>query len=275
MMKLSNQLSDYESGWHFFILVQYLYNMTHTVSKACTNQYDRFSDLSELSELTSQDLNRTSTFSEVLDRQRFGYKYDSQIITNLPKSSSFEDNAIILELQDFRLALSKNWIWIPKLLEPKSDYHNTALIKTWHTCMHVCTDIRAMLCSQTFQENKITWQIVTLNIIACSYLFSMIVKHGLTDQCRHTSINQQTLQTNLASRINPHTATSKSSALSSLRSTSTTTTMLMMSTDNTITCMSARLYSPTRRGHSLSDIINTYTDFSLLLHTESAAFTVS
>ena len=104
--------------------------MTHTVSKACTNQYDRFSDLSELSELTSQDLNRTSTFSEVLDRQRFGYKYDSQIITNLPKSSSFEDNAIILELQDFRLALSKNWIRIPKLLVPKSDYHYTAPIKT-------------------------------------------------------------------------------------------------------------------------------------------------
>ena len=40
--------------------------------------------------------------------------------------------------------------------------------------------------------------------------------------------------------------------------------------------MSARLYSPTRRrGHSLSDIINTYTDYKLQLHTESAAFTVS
>ena len=167
--------------------------------------------------LTSQNFNRASTVSDVI-----GYEYDCPIITNLPKSSSFEDNTIILELQDFGLALSKNWIWIPKLLEPKSDYHNTALIKTWHTCMHVCTDIRAMLCSQTFQENKITWQIVTLNIIACSYLFSMIVKHGLTDQCRHTSINQQTLQTNLASRINPHTATSKSSALSSLQSTSMT-----------------------------------------------------
>ena len=104
--------------------------MSHTVSKACTiqYQYDRFSG--EQSELTSQDLNRTSTFSEVLDRKRFGYKYDCPIITNLPKSSSFEDNAIILELQDFRLALSKNWIQIPKLLEPKSDYHNTALIKT-------------------------------------------------------------------------------------------------------------------------------------------------
>ena len=50
---------------------------------------------------------------------------------------------------------------------------------------------------------------------------------------------------------------------------------MLMSTDNTITCMSARLYSPTPRGHSLSDIINTYTDFRLLLNTESAAFTVS
>ena len=111
--------------------------MSHTVSKTCTNQYQYDGWLFWSTIGTNQSrLNRTSTFSEVLDRQRFGFKYDCPIITNLPKSSSFEDNAIILELQDFRLALSKNWIRIPKLLEPKSDYHNTALIKTWHTCTH-------------------------------------------------------------------------------------------------------------------------------------------
>ena len=108
---------------------------------------------------------------------------------------------------------------------------------------------------------------------ACSFLSYMNLE---TDQLTNTDTlaNQQTLQTNLSSRINPHTDNSKSSAPSSLQSTSTTTTLLM-STDNIITCMSARLYSPTRRGHSLSDIINTYTDFRLLLDTESAAFTVS
>ena len=104
--------------------------MSHTtVSKTCTNQY-RYNRCSlQLSELTSQDLNRTSTFSEVLDRKCFGYMYDCPIIRNLPKSSSFEDNAIILELQDFRLALSKNWIWIPKLLVLKSDYHSLHRVK--------------------------------------------------------------------------------------------------------------------------------------------------
>ena len=98
--------------------------MSHTVSKTCTNQYQYDGCYGQLLVLTSQKLNRTSTFGDV-----FGYKYDCPIITNLPKSSSSGDNAIILELQDFRLALLKNWIRIPKLLEPKSDYHNTALIK--------------------------------------------------------------------------------------------------------------------------------------------------
>ena len=123
--------------------------MSHTVSKTCTNQYQYDRCSSQLLVLTSQDLNRTSTFSEVLDRKRFGCKYDCPIITNLLKSSSFEDNAIILELQDFRLALNIN-----TLLWVKLDIHvNIAKSDALFTYMfvfflnHVRVNLEYMTCS--------------------------------------------------------------------------------------------------------------------------------